>query len=106
MAANGYRASTARRVAELREALARFGYERAILFGSAARGDVHEESDIDVIVIKRTALPFVERGKALLLAMPPGPALDVLVYTPEEWERLTRDPRGVVASALEEGVDL
>jgi hypothetical protein len=37
-----------RRVEQLRQAVARFGYELAILFGSGARGDVHEGSDLDV----------------------------------------------------------
>jgi predicted nucleotidyltransferase len=94
------------RIAALREAVRRFGCERAILFGSAARGDVHEGSDLDVIVVKRTALPFVERPRALLESLPAGLSVDALVYTPEEFDRLRRDPRGVVASALAEGVEL
>lgn len=93
-------------MAALREALARFGCERAILVGSAARGDVHEGSDLDVVVVRRTDLPFVERPRALLEMLPPGLTVDVLVYTPEEFARLSQDPRGIVASALEEGVDL
>lgn len=94
------------RIAALREALRGFGYERAILFGSAARGDQHEGSDLDVIVVRATDLPFVERPRALLEALPRGLAVDVLVYTPEEFARLSRDPRGVLASALAEGVEL
>ena len=99
-------ADVAHRVAALRATLRTLGYERAILFGSAARGDVHEGSDLDVIVVRRTELPFVERPRELLERLPPGLAVDVLVYTPEEFQRLSRDPRGVVASALAEGVEL
>jgi predicted nucleotidyltransferase len=95
-----------RRVAALRETLRRFGYTRAILFGSGARGDVHEGSDLDVIVIRETDLPFVERPRALLEMLPLGLAVDVVVYTPAEFARLSRDPRGVLASALAEGVEL
>jgi predicted nucleotidyltransferase len=95
-----------RRVEQLREALARFGCERAILFGSAARGDVHEGSDLDVLVVKQTDLPFVERPRALYALLEPGIVLDAIVYTPQEFARLSADPRGVVASALAEGVDL
>ena len=94
------------RIAALREALRRFGYTRAILFGSAARGDVHEGSDLDVIVVRETDLPFVERPRALLEMLREGLAADVLVYTPSEFARLSRDPRGVLASALAEGVEL
>jgi predicted nucleotidyltransferase len=100
------RGEVERRVAALREVLGRFGYERAILFGSAARGDQHEGSDLDVIVVRSTDLPFVERPRELLEMLPPGLAVDVLVYTPEEFSRLSRDPRGVLASALAEGVEL
>jgi predicted nucleotidyltransferase len=94
------------RIAALRGALRQFGYERAILFGSAARGDVHEGSDLDVLIVRRTDLPFVERPRALLAALPAGLAVDAIVSTPEEFARLSRDPRGVVASALAEGIDL
>lgn len=100
------REDAAHRVAALRDVLRRFGYERAILFGSAARGDQREGSDLDVIVVRTTDLPFVERPRALLEMLPPGLAVDVLVYTPEEFSRLSRDPRGVLASALAEGVEL
>jgi len=95
-----------RRVEQLRDALDRFGCERAILFGSAARGDVHEGSDLDDLVVKQTDLPFVERPRALYALLPPGVAIDAVVYTPHEFARLSADPRGVVASALAEGVDL
>lgn len=99
-------ADVAHRVATLRATLHALGCERAILFGSAARGDLHEGSDLDVIVVRRTELPFVERPRELLERLPPGLAVDVLVYTPEEFQRLSRDPRGVIASALAEGVEL
>jgi predicted nucleotidyltransferase len=76
-------AEVARRVAALRDALERFGYERAILFGSGARGDMHEGSDLDVLVVRRTDLPFVERPRALLEMLRSGLAVDVVVYTPK-----------------------
>jgi predicted nucleotidyltransferase len=95
-----------RRVEQLRQALARFGCERALLFGSAARGDVHEGSDLDVLVVKRTDLPFVERPRGLYALLAPGLAVDAVVYTPEEFSRLSADPRGVLASALADGVEL
>ena len=100
------RTDVQRRVATLRSLLRALGYERAILFGSAARGDLHEGSDLDVIVVRRTELPFVERPRELLERLPPGLPVDLLVYTPEEFQRLSSDPRGVVASALAEGVAL
>jgi hypothetical protein len=58
-------ADVAHRVATVRAMLQALGCQRAILFGSAARGDIHEGSDLDVIVVRRTELPFVERPREL-----------------------------------------
>src|SRR2546428_11111660 len=67
--------------------------EKMILFGSAAQGEIHEWSDLDLVVIKRTDKPLLERiEEALRLARPKvGP--DVLVYTPEAMEGLVADRR-------------
>ena len=43
------------------ECLRRYNPERVILFGSYARGDVDEYSDVDVVVIKQTERRFLER---------------------------------------------
>jgi predicted nucleotidyltransferase len=63
--------------------------ERIILFGSRARGDADEYSDYDVIVIKRTARPFLERLRDMvpyLVAF--GRPAEILVYTPDEFEQM------------------
>jgi predicted nucleotidyltransferase len=59
--------------------------ERIYLFGSHARGEADSLSDIDIIVVKRTALPFLERLEEIRRFLPAGLGnLDVLVYTPDE----------------------
>jgi predicted nucleotidyltransferase len=67
------------------------GYEpeRILLFGSRARGEADAQSDYDLIVIKRTDLPFLDRLQAMVpyLVAFEHPA-EILVYTPEEFERL------------------
>ena len=62
--------------------------EKVILFGSMAGGTVGEWSDIDLVIIKETPLPFLQRLKevALLCLAPVG--VDYLVYTPEEFEQM------------------
>ena len=55
---------------------------------------MHEGSDLDVLVVKRTDLPFVERPRGLYALLAPGLAIDAVVYTPEEFARLSADPRG------------
>jgi uncharacterized protein len=63
--------------------------ERIILFGSRARGQADAWSDYDLIVIKRTARSFVERLQDVVpyLLQFKCPA-DILVYTPEEFDRM------------------
>ena len=62
--------------------------ERIILFGSLANGQIHEWSDLDLVVVAETELPFLERLEQIFLRLEPHVGLDVLVYTPEEVQRL------------------
>ncbi len=66
--------------------------ERIIVFGSYAAGQIHEWSDLDLVVIAETDLPFFERLKQVILLTRSNVGMDVLVYTPSEWEQL-RDGR-------------
>ena len=77
--------------------------ERILLFGSTARGEADEASDLDLIIIKKTSQRFLER----LLAVPllPVPA-DVFVYTPEEFEQMREHENPFVLSALEHAVTI
>lgn len=77
--------------------------DKAILFGSAARGDADAWSDIDVIVIKRTDRRFLDRLADIISLIDPDFALDVLVYTPEEFDRMLSDGNPIVSSAVEHG---
>lgn len=63
---------------------------RVILFGSLAEGKVEEWSDIDLVVIQETDIPFLERIRRLLLCIRPRVGIDLLVYTPEEFEGLCK----------------
>ena len=72
--------------------------EKIILFGSQARGDSDEFSDLDLILIKETAKRFLER----LIEVPLLPIhADVFVYTPEEFERMKESENPFLMSALE-----
>ncbi len=78
------------------------GVRKAILFGSLARGDVTASSDIDLILVMDTTKRFVDRLDDIIRALRPRVGLDVLVYTPEEFEELRRS-RAFVQSAVKEG---
>jgi predicted nucleotidyltransferase len=64
------------------------GYDpqKIILFGSLVSGDVHEFSDIDLIVVKESAKDFYERLKEVGLLVMPRVGAEIMVYTPEEFE--------------------
>lgn len=66
--------------------------ERIYLFGSYARGDWMEDSDVDVIVVseKFRDMEYGERYAVVKSVAPPGISLEVLAYTPEEFEDAVR----------------
>jgi predicted nucleotidyltransferase len=64
------------------------GVRRAILFGSLARGDVGGHSDLDLIVIADSGDPFLERAGHFYRTLAPAVGMDILVYTPEEFEAM------------------
>lgn len=60
----------------------------AYVFGSVAAGTADEHSDIDVVLIRDTALPFFDRVREIMdLRLELGPA-DLLIYTPAELDRM------------------
>jgi predicted nucleotidyltransferase len=83
------------------------GAERAVVFGSWARGTADGFSDLDLAVVLETDLPRVERPRALAAlvdALPLG--VDLLVYTPTEFERGLRDRYGVFDAIAREGITI
>lgn len=76
--------------------------ERVILFGSYARGQRDLLTDLDVLVVMRTHLPFLERQKFLYQRLALSVDADILCYTPEEFEALKDSP--FWRTALREGV--
>jgi predicted nucleotidyltransferase len=78
--------------------------EKVILFGSLAEGTAHEWSDIDLVIIKDTPLPFLQRLKevALLCLAPVG--VDYLVYTPNEFtQMITENNPFIVKEVVQKG---
>ncbi|MBI1735252.1 MAG: nucleotidyltransferase domain-containing protein [Candidatus Rokubacteria bacterium] len=77
---------------------------KAIVFGSVARGEADEWSDLDLLVVASTARPFLERYLDLEGIYDVWPRLDLLVYTPEEFEEMAVQGRLFLAHVLSEGV--
>jgi predicted nucleotidyltransferase len=79
---------------------------KVIVFGSVARGEADAGSDLDLIIVADTARPFFERFKDFSGLYDLWPRLDLLVYTPEELERMAAEGNPLIQQALEEGVVL
>jgi uncharacterized protein len=80
------------------------GAERVILFGSYARGQAGEASDVDLMIVAESSLPRFKRSRALYSLLRPYPfSMDLVVYTPEEVERAKRSPQSFVSMVLREG---
>jgi uncharacterized protein len=81
--------------------------ECVILFGSYARGDAREHSDVDYMIIAESTLPRFKRSRELYKVLRPHPfGMDIVVYTPEEIERGKRTPVSFISSVLQEGKTL
>jgi predicted nucleotidyltransferase len=72
------------------EVLKKAGVERIILFGSIAKDEIGPASDIDLIVVQKTKKRFIERIGDLYELIDPKYALDILVYTPSEFEEMRK----------------
>jgi predicted nucleotidyltransferase len=87
----------------------RDGYEpeKIILFGSLARGDIHEDSDIDLIIVKDTDARYGERIKALTpLILDRLVGADIIVYSLEEYENARERGSSFLKEAEEDGLVL
>ena len=79
---------------------------KVIVFGSVARGESDQWSDLDLIIVAETDRPFLERFKDFAGLFDVWPSLDLLVYTPVEFHRMVADENPLVMQALREGVIL
>ncbi len=61
--------------------------ERIILFGSYASGKPTRNSDVDLVVIKKTTEPFLERQKQAHLLLRTTTPVDIFIFTPDEFEK-------------------
>jgi predicted nucleotidyltransferase len=78
--------------------------EKIILFGSAARGGIRPESDLDLLVVKSGDYHHVELAQTIYRNLGRRKfAVDITVATPEEVERYKDEYCLVLYPALREG---
>lgn len=75
--------------------------EKVILFGSYAKGNPNDSSDVDLIVVRNTSLPkhkrAIEIRRLFYRQLIP---MDIKVYTPDEFDNELKSPFSFLFSAI------
>jgi uncharacterized protein len=66
----------------------------AYIFGSFAQENENLWSDIDLIIVKDSSLPFIERPREFFDLLDIGVPLDILVYSPVEFAKMQNEQNG------------
>lgn len=77
---------------------------KVLLFGSASRGEMHENSDIDILVIVPSGLHRRKTAQKIyrnLIGL--GFAADIIVVTEDDVERFKNHQGMIIQPAIEEG---
>ena len=82
--------------------------KKIVLFGSTARGQMHRDSDIDLIIISPRFKKMAFMKRLIFLSqmrrgMKKSAPMDIFGYTPEEFEKLSKESI-VLEEAKKEGV--
>lgn len=78
---------------------------RAIVFGSHARSEAHEFSDLDLVIVADSERGFVSRFKDFQMVRRAWNwAMDIIVYTPAEYEMMRAQGRYFIKLLETEGV--
>ena len=81
--------------------------EKFILFGSRARGDYKEGSDIDLVIVSKDFenLRYIKRSPPFYLLWESPYDIDIICLTPKEFTQRVRE-RGIMRQAVKEGIEL
>ena len=83
--------------------------EKIILFGSKARGDAQQDSDIDILVVVKDGgreLKNKITDIAFDIILKYNVDIEPAVFNSEEWTRLVEMPTSFAYCVLSEGVEL
>ena len=93
-------------VRQIRDTIAAYQPERVYLFGSCARNEADDLSDVDLVVIKNTEEDFFERIRQVIKILNLPRSIDVLVYTPDEFREMLDRGNAFAEMIIEEGVTI
>ncbi len=82
----------------------RFEPEQVIMFGSCARGDTDENSDLDLLVVLRPGVEPPRRGNPIHAAIADNFLLpvDVLIRSADVIAHYRQDPKSMISRMLED----
>ncbi len=83
-----------------------FSPEKIILFGSFANNKQRKDSTIDILIIAKTTLPFLKRIKKAIEVADGSPAIEPIIYTPDEVSTLIEQGEGFIEDILNKGITL
>jgi predicted nucleotidyltransferase len=86
--------------------ISNYSPQKIMLYGSYARGEAHEGSDIDLMVIKETSKRFIDRIADVIKLNNTLIPLEPLVYSPIEFETLKKEKRDFIMTIEEEGIEI
>ncbi len=89
-----------------RQIIEMYNPEKIILFGSSARNELSDDSDIDILVIKQTQKSKFDRMCELRRMIDYTIPLDLLVYTPDEIHFARQQENDFISTIFSEGVVL
>ena len=80
---------------------------KLIFFGSRALGECHEDSDVDLIIVSKkfNKVSMLKRSPELYIKWHLDYPVDFLCYTPEEFDRLSKQV-SIVSHAVKEGIEI
>lgn len=82
----------------------KLGVRAVVVFGSVARGDFHDSSDVDVLIVAdRLPGRVLERNAAVGL---PPPRVEFVAWTPDEWRRERDRGNPIAVEASDDGLVL
>ena len=94
-----------KKVQKLIKSLLPYQPERVFLFGSWARGEEDELSDLDLVVIKQTSAPFWDRLREVARLLPAETGgVDILVYSPDEFATMQQEGNAFAEMITEEAL--
>ena len=72
------------------EQLKKTNPQAIILFGSAAKDEMSEDSDLDILVIKESKKPFLDRMREIRGQIRTHTPIDLIVLTPNEAKEMPK----------------